>query len=682
MSTALVLGNGNMLTNLDERLQMSDLYWPHVGKNNHLMGHHIRTYVWDYGNLVSFEDESFKVTASYVKDSLTGNSVIESEKLGVKISLENTVLPHKDIYIAQFTVTNLWDMHRDLKLFINHDFYIKEHNVGDTACWYPMQKMLFHYKDNVFLGMGSTGEIAQYSCDQSHSNEGAGTLPDPRTGLLNSYPIYRGAVESTIGFDLSLDGGATKTLDYFIVCGENMEQCIEYAKYVREEGMKDLLSDVTSFWKSYITSPHLKINEKDSALEKIFVNKDLKEKAKDIFTKSIGIIRTQADNNGAIIAANDSAHLKYLKDTYSYIWNRDASLVASAMDDVGFSSLSEKYFQFAANILEPNGYFFHTYTPTGNLGTSWHPWIDPSGNPQLPIQEDGTATTLWALWKSYENNHNQELISDLWEPFIKPAAEFLCKFRYSDGSKDSILKELSESRVAVDTFEENLNNTGLPMASFDLWEERKGVYTYTCAAVYGGLLGASILALKLGQHMEAERYSQVAFEVKKCTIDLLYDKENERFIHGLLEDYENKKCIKSLRPDASISRIWFFEMLPCDDERLVKTMDWLEKELWNPYEVGGILRYPNDDYYRQDKTHMGNPWYLTTLWFAQYYLKKNEVEKSLKYLNWVINNTKGTYLLSEQIDCKTGTDISVKPLSWSHGEYIRTFKMLLDTIKI
>jgi len=205
----------------------------------------------------------------------------------------------------------------------------------------------------------------------------------------------------------------------------------------------------------------------------------------------------------------------------------------------------------------------------------------------------------------------------------------------------------------------------------------RGIFTYTCASVYGGLLGASILALKLGQHDEAEKFSRVAHEIKNATLEHLYDKENGHFIHGLYKNYKNNTCEKSPSIDASISGIWLFEMLPVDDERVIRTMDWLEKELWNENEIGGIIRYKDDDYYRRDSANKGNPWYLTTLWFAQYYIKRNQIERAEKYLRWVVDHTKGTDLMAEQIDSETGVDLSVKPLTWSHAEFVRTVGMLL-----
>ena len=50
------------------------------------------------------------------------------------------------------------------------------------------------------------------------------------------------------------------------------------------------------------------------------------------YRRSLLVLRTQIDNGGAILAANDSDVLQYNRDSYSYLWPRDGALVAHALD--------------------------------------------------------------------------------------------------------------------------------------------------------------------------------------------------------------------------------------------------------------------------------------------------------------------------------------------------------------
>jgi GH15 family glucan-1,4-alpha-glucosidase len=72
---------------------------------------------------------------------------------------------------------------------------------------------------------------------------------------------------------------------------------------------------------------------------------------------------------------------------------------------------------------------------------------------------------------------------------------------------------------------------------------------------------------------------------------------------------------------------------------------------------------------------MGNPWFVTTLWIAQYYLQTDQEEDARKLVAWTLGRALPSGALGEQINPTTGEPLSVLPLVWSHAELINT---LLD----
>ena len=56
--------------------------------------------------------------------------------------------------------------------------------------------------------------------------------------------------------------------------------------------------------------------------------------------------------------------------------------------------------------------------------------------------------------------------------------------------------------------------SGLPLASYGLWEEKRGILSWTAGAVWGGLTAAADFADNFGEHKRADRYHQVAAEIK------------------------------------------------------------------------------------------------------------------------------------------------------------------------
>jgi GH15 family glucan-1,4-alpha-glucosidase len=95
---------------------------------------------------------------------------------------------------------------------------------------------------------------------------------------------------------------------------------------------------------------------------------------------------------------------------------------------------------------------------------------------------------LWELWQHFEAYRDVEFIKPLYRPLIIAAADFMVRHRDE--------------------------RTGLPLPSYDLWEERKGVHTFTCGAVYGGLMAAANFTEAFGEVELAERYRQAADAIK------------------------------------------------------------------------------------------------------------------------------------------------------------------------
>ncbi|MFP3340433.1 hypothetical protein R0J91_20805, partial [Micrococcus sp. SIMBA_131] len=75
---------------------------------------------------------------------------------------------------------------------------------------------------------------------------------------------------------------------------------------------------------------------------------------------------------------------------------------------------------------------------------------------QLPIQEDETALVLWAFWEHYQSTGDIEFAQSLYKFLVRPGAKFLLQF-----------------------MDETLD---LPLPSYDLWEERFGVFSFTASA--------------------------------------------------------------------------------------------------------------------------------------------------------------------------------------------------------
>ena len=287
------------------------------------------------------------------------------------------------------------------------------------------------------------------------------------------------------------------------------------------------------------------------------------------------------------------------------------------------------------------------------MGSTWHSsvaqreWLKDKIL-QLPIQEDETASVLIALWKHYEKTKDIEFVENLFRPFIEKIAEFLVLFREKE--------------------------TGLPLYSYDLWEEKIGVSTYTCATVYAGLLAASEFSELLGKRNHMRRYKQAAKELKVAVEKYLFSKERNSFIR--VAYYENGQVVQDTTIDSSTwFGLWYFGMYELDDPLLVVTRERVQEVLKNPAPVGGYIRYEHDNYFRAKDT--SNPWIITTLWHALERLNRTEItDEDLQFvrdtLDWVVKYRYSSGVLAEQLDPYTGESLSATPLVWSHSVYVET----------
>jgi GH15 family glucan-1,4-alpha-glucosidase len=636
----LVIGNGKLLINLDQHSFIRDIYYPYVGEFNHVSGFPCRIGLWINGQFSWMNDSTWDINLSYVQDSLVTEVTAVNKDLGLSLTMFDGVHQRDNIYIKKINVYNHDTAEKSVRLFFSQDLSINETEVGDTAVYYPQNHTVFHYKKNryfMFNGSSENGGIYQYTTGIKRFQQAQGTWKDAEDGELSGNPIAQGSVDSTLCIQMVLPPSTEKTAYYWMSVGENLEEVKKLNTYVLESSPGKLLERVQVYWQHWANK-----NARNYA--------DLSLDVIHLFKQSLLIVRTQTDIRGAIIAANDSDILQYNRDHYSYMWPRDGALIAYAMSSAGYMEMIVPFFQFCAKALTPDGYLQHKYNPDGTVGSSWHPYKDGEEN-RLPIQEDETALVLFALWEYYEKSGNIELVQSLYRNLIRKAARFLSDF-----------------------IEPELN---LPSPSYDLWEERFGIYTFTSSAVYGGLIAAANFSDLFGDQDRSEHYRKIAENIKDSILARLWEDRSQRFARGLYQ--EDGKWVKDMTMESSVYGIFEFGVLPAHDERVMKTMRSIKQNLSIQTPIGGIARYEHDYYFQrsQDINKVpGNPWFICTLWVAEWEIEAAQTLEDLttprKTLEWVNQYAMESGILSEQLDPFDGSPISVAPLTWSHATFVLT----------
>jgi GH15 family glucan-1,4-alpha-glucosidase len=667
------VSNGNLLVSFDLDYNIRDIYYPHVGKANHSRGRICRTGVWVDGRFSWLDSPTWKKDLDYMPDTLTTQVTATSEELKLRLLFHDTVDFHRDIFLRRVEVFNLESRARGVRLFFHYDFRFWEVGRGDSIYYAPRDRVLVAYKDDCYFLMNGalSDRIGIDGWTTGHKDEqGKGeSLVDAETGLLGKTGVSFGAVEGVIAVhEPQLPAEESCVIYTWLAAAADLEGVRFLDSIVRQHGPEYFLTRTANFWRAWLTKE-----------DTLFY--DLPHEVVRLYQRSLLVLRTHVDNGGGIIAAGESgpSAVAHGLETYSYVWPRDGAYVANALDKAGYTYLARRFYEFCHDVIHhewgefsdkevraESAYMLHKYTPDRLPASNWMPHVDEAGQRQLPIQEDETALVLYALWQHYLEYRCIESLKPLYRPLIIGAANFMADFREP--------------------------HTRLPAPSFDLWESERGIYSYTTATVWGGLDAAANFAELFGELTHAAKYRWAASEIKEACVNYLYDKKAGRFLKRVSVEADG-----SVRPDytvdASLYGLWYFGMFEPTDPRIERTMQAVMDRLWCQTSIGGVARYEGDPYHwdldlEVDRGKIpGNPWFICTLWVAQYHIARaqtlDELRQALELLQWACARARPSGVLAEQIHPRTGDPQSVSPLAWSHAtvvaavqEYIEKYERL------
>lgn len=636
MAKSINLGNGSLLVGLDSFGQVKDLYFHYPGLENHIAQHQVH-------KIGIFVDEQFSWLDSgrwdirIENEDATMASMItaKNSELGITLLFNDVVYNEDCVLIRKVTVNNEYERKRKVTMFFNQQYTISQTQTGNTAYYDPYDNTVIHYKGRrVFLSNLSAGKegIDEY-CIGLYGIEGKeGAYKDAEDGKLSGNPIEHGQVDSVISISLLVEEKKSAVCYYWLVAGRSIDKVKKVNEKIRTRGAEDLLETTQNYWRAWLTAPEWDLSELPSDIVKLC-------------NTSLLILRTHIANNGAIIASGDSDMLQFGRDTYAYVWPRDAAYIAMALIDAGDVNTAKKFFSFCNEIVSEKGYFMHKYRPDKALGSSWHPWVDGE-NAQLPIQEDETAIVLFALKKYYEKTKDVEYIESIYNSFIKKTADFLITYRDEQ--------------------------TGLPKGSYDLWEMYYGISTYTSSSVYGALLAASEFALLLGKKVAYKQYRDAADTIKSAIKKYL--KKDNIYTKNLRIGPQSKEY--DLTVDfSSVYGLYTFNVFDSTDKSLQTLFSNYVSKLSVKTRIGGFARFEGDVYHHRGGDYPGNPWVITSMWYAEYLLdtakSESDLGEILTILRWVVSRASSSGILAEQYDPYEGYALSASPLMWSHASFVR-----------
>jgi GH15 family glucan-1,4-alpha-glucosidase len=643
MGRPVVLSNGQLFVGLDENGLVHDFYYPYVGLDNltnarnsqHKIG------VWASNSFSWVSTEDWQITVDFEEDAMVSKVTMRSDALKVTIQSNDFVDPEFNAFIRHLTVTNDADHEQDIRLFMHQVFQISRAGRADTALYVPDDNYILDYKGRCcVLSAGKhtdDGDFDQFAVGTYGIEGKAGTYKDAEDGDLSDNAVEHGGVDSVIRFRRQVAAGASFGVDYWVVAADSQSDAEVVHAKIKYFSVESRLQKAREHWRTWLLP----------ALERL---NGVPEEQRALVKKSLLVIKAHCDERGSILASGDSSIFNYGRDYYCYCWPRDAAYATWPLIRLGIFGEAKAFFEFARSTLHHDGYLMHKYQPDRSIGSTWHPLVH-GRHRELAIQEDETASVLYMLGEYYRCSKDKRFIESFYDTFIEPAATFLSKF--------------------ID------DNTGLPHASYDLWEQKFLTSTYTVCVTIAALETASDLATICDHPDAASRWKHAAQAVRGH-LDTLYHPDGY-FRKGFLLQENGDLAHDDTLDISNLYGPYMYAQLPLDDGRMQSTFEQMRERLYETSPVGGVIRYPGDDYFLEKTQYKGNPWIVCTLWFAQYLNALGQKEEAKKLLQWSQDRAMPSGVLGEQFDPETGSPLGVAPLVWSHAEFINT---VLDIAEI
>lgn len=642
MGRPVVLSNGQLFVGLDENGLVHDFYYPYVGLDNlttarssqHKIG------VWVEGQFHWTNDGSWEVNTDFEETALVSKITMRSDSLHIQLEFTDFVDPTYNALIRCIKVTNLAEMRRDIRVFMHQIFQISRAGRADTALYVPDDHYMLDYKGRCCLLTAAKivngPDFDEYAVGNYGIEGKAGTFKDAEDGELSGNQVEHGGVDTVIRLRNITEAKTSFEINYWVVAADSQSDAQVIHTRLKYYPLADRLQLARDHWSKWMATSQQRLDA-------------IPENYRSMVKKSMLVIKAHCDERGSILASGDSSIFNYGRDYYCYCWPRDAAYALWPLIRMGQFEEAKKFFSFARDIVHRDGYLMHKYQPDRAIGSTWHPLMH-GRHKELAIQEDETAIVLFMIGEFYRASNDKTYVEGLYDTFIAPCATFMTDF--------------------VDP------STGLPHASYDLWEQKFSTSTYTVCTVIAGLETAAELAEVLERPDDAVRWQRAA-DSMRAGLDALFHPDGY-FRKGFLLQENGSLAYDDTLDISSFYGPYMYAGLPHDDPRMAKMAEQVVTRLANTSPIGGVLRFEQDGYFLAKTQYKGNPWIVCTLWLAQYFLSIQRIDEATQLIEWAVARATKSGALSEQFDPETGFALGVTPLVWSHAELINT---VLDLTK-
>lgn len=635
-----ITGNSRMLVCFSDRGELQRLFWPNIDYPQHIekMSAGI-LFTGCKNSTMWLNDSCFQHSQQYLEDTNILKTVCTNSEKGLEISQTDFVTIDSDVLVRQFEIRNIGQCEAELGFILYCSCVTTTPELRSTLFDFNTDSLIY-YKHGYYIAISSDMEVYQF---QLGNNAFEGCQYTELKGNDYVGMMADGALSWKLGNILP---GEKKQINIHISASNTLKNAKKAVKNVKNMDIMLQYKCTEKYWQDYIKNARTLDTKRDDI--------------QSLYKRSLLVFKLMSDDiSGGLLAAPEIDEDFTKCGRYAYCWGRDAAFITEALDKCGLTEVVDKFYEWAIEVQDEEGSWQQRYHMDGNLAPSWG------------LQIDETGTLIWGMLKHYEETKNKDFLLKVWDS-VERGVNFLINFIDPD--------------------------TGLPGLSFDLWEERFGEHTYSSAAVCGGIKAGIEISRILGiSVINISLWEKAWTDIRDSMIRNLWKEDHHCFLRSIRtklnpwgsEYSQNTTVVKvnnkgfyrdvtleDPRVDISLLGISVpFDIFPVDDPRVIETVKTIESVLASPVS-GGIRRYEGDNYIG------GNPWILTTLWVALYYIKIKDFNKAKEYFEWAVKSRTELDLLPEQVNRETGKPEWVIPLTWSHAMFILVLWELVEAGEI
>ena len=619
-----IIGNQNLTASYNTKGELLRMLYPNTDYKQMIDFYHVGLKINDSGIVYLHEDINNVYEQHYIEGTNILNTEIINTYFNLKILQTDFVSIKENIIVKRYKFTNENSIDLDIDFLVHSSLVTTQNNKVSGLC---KNDALMQYNHDYIVSTFSKQKIKSSQINNTRANIKSGQIEDKD---------YIGmSQDSSISYEIgTIKPQETKEFELIIYVEENKTGLNELEKNIERIKKIDLKTEqenVKKYWKKYLKT--------HDGLELELAETPKNRKIKEIYERTILLfpLLTNKETGGISAAIEVDEDLNNC-GRYNYCWPRDALFITNAMDILKMEKESDKFYKvFCKNTQSRDGMWEQRFFTDGRLAPCWG------------YQIDETANVIYGVYNHYKAVNDKKILKDNLR-MCEKALNYLEKYM-----KD-VIEETRKFHV-----------------SYDLWEMCEGVHLYSIASIFAAFDSMIKIYEELKEEFTKNRVKQENVNNKKEELRQELVKIRE---YILLHFYdENKKSfVRNLddkKIDISILGLVIpFNIFTPKEKKILNTVERINMTL-RTY-TGGYTRFEVDHYMN------GNPWVITTLWMANYYLEADEKTKAKECFDLVVKTCAKHGFLPEQINNEKMAPAWVIGLGWSHAMYIITLKKFIE----